>query len=73
MRTIDETESGEGPGMASDSEAGAPASTRADNRLRGPGAMLSFHTPTASYGQAELAHGALLQASLDCLEGDGPS
>ena len=46
---------------------------RADNRLRGLGATLSFHTPTASYGQAELAHGALLHAALDCLEGDGPS
>ena len=46
---------------------------RADNRLRGLGVTLSFHTPTASYGQAELAHGALLHAALDCLEGDGPS
>ena len=46
---------------------------RADNRLRGLGATLSFHTPTASYGQAELAHGSLLHAALDCLEGDGPS
>ena len=46
---------------------------RADNRLRGLGATLSFHTPTASYGHAELAHGALLHAALDCLEGDGPS
>ena len=46
---------------------------RADNRLRGLAATLSFHTPTASYGQAELAHGALLHAALDCLEGDGPS
>ena len=46
---------------------------RPDNRLRGLAATLSFHTPTASYGQAELAHGALLHAALDCLEDDGPS
>ena len=39
----------------------------ADNRLRGLAATLSFHTPTASYGQAELAHGALLHAALDSL------
>ena len=39
----------------------------ADNRLRRLGATLSFHTPTASYGQAELAHGALLHAAMDCL------
>ena len=58
--------------MASDSEAGR---SRLDPHswLRGLAATLSFHTPTASYGQAELAHGALLHAALDCLEGDGPS
>ena len=44
----------------------------AGNRLRGLEATLSFHTPTASYGQAELAHGALLHAAMDCLE-PGPS
>ena len=27
----------------------------------------------AAAGQAELAHGALLHAAPDCLEGDGPS
>ena len=39
----------------------------ADNRLRGLAATLSFHTPTESYGQAELVHGALLHAAVDCL------
>lgn len=39
----------------------------AGNHLRGLAATLSFHTPTASYGQAELAHGALLHAAVDCL------
>ena len=38
-----------------------------DNRLRELAATLSFHTPTASYGQAELAHGALLHAAMDSL------
>ena len=65
--------------MASDSEAAlgkglevvALTAFRADNHLRGFAATLSFHTPTASYGQAELAHGALLHAALDCLEGNG--
>ena len=39
----------------------------ASNRLRGLAATLSFHTPTANYGQAELAHAALLHAAVDCL------
>ena len=40
-----------------------------DNRLRQLPATLSFHVPTRRYGQAELAHGALLHAALDWLEG----
>ena len=40
-----------------------------DNRLRQLPATLSFYVPTQRYGQAELAHGALLHAALDWLEG----
>ena len=36
----------------------------ASNRLRGLAATLSFHTPTANYGQAELAHAALIRRYL---------
>ena len=43
----------------------------ANNRLHGLPATLSFHVPTTRYGQAELAHGALLHAALDWLEGGG--
>ncbi len=44
----------------------------ADNRLRQLPAALSFFVPTHTYGQAELAHGALLHAALDWLEGIHP-
>lgn len=37
------------------------------NRLRMLPATLTFHTPTENYGQAELTHGALLHATIDCL------
>ena len=37
------------------------------NRLRALPAALAFHTPTKQYGHAELTHGALLHAVIDCL------
>ena len=49
-------------------EVAAFSAFAADNRLHQLPATLSFHVPTNSYGQAELAHGALLHAALDCLE-----
>ena len=49
-------------------EVAAFSAFAAGNRLHGLPATLSFHVPTNSYGQAELAHGALLHAALDCLE-----
>lgn len=52
-------------------EVAAFSAFSARNRLCGLPTTLSFHVPTDSYGQAELAHGALLHAALDCLEQDG--
>ena len=49
-------------------EVAALSAFSANNRLQRLPATLSFHVPTHSYGQAELAHGALLHAALDCLE-----
>ena len=49
-------------------EVAAFSAFAAGNRLHQLPATLSFHVPTNSYGQAELAHGALLHAALDCLE-----
>ena len=49
-------------------EVAAFSAFAADNRLHRLPTTLSFHVPTNSYGQAELAHGALLHAALDCLE-----
>ena len=40
------------------------------NRLHMLPATLAFHTPTENYGQAELTHGALLHAAIDCLAGE---
>ena len=37
------------------------------NRLHALPATLAFHTPTEQYGHAELTHGALLHAAIDCL------
>ena len=51
-------------------EVAAFSAFSARNRLCGLPTTLSFHVPTDSYGQAELAHGALLHAALDCLEQD---
>ena len=39
----------------------------AANALRALPATLAFHTPVTSYGQAEVAHTALLHAALDAL------
>ena len=39
----------------------------AHNRLHALPATLAFHTPTEQYGHAELTHGALLHAAIDCL------
>lgn len=52
-------------------EVAALSAFSAGNRLHQLPATLSFHVPTDSYGQAELAHGALLHAALDCLEQEG--
>lgn len=41
----------------------------ANNPLHGLPGALSFHVPATRYGHAELAHGALLHAALDWLEG----
>ena len=40
-----------------------------DNRLRALPADLSFHVPTKNYGQAEVAHEALIHAVVDSFEG----
>ena len=40
----------------------------AHNRLHALPATLAFHTPTEQYGHAELTHGALLHAAIDCLQ-----
>lgn len=39
-----------------------------DNRLRALPADLSFHVPTMNYGQAELAHEALIHSVVDSFE-----
>ena len=53
--------------LAAGLEVVALSAFSANNRLRRLPATLSFHTPTESYGQAELAHGALLHSVLDSL------
>ena len=44
----------------------------AANPLHTLHAALAFHTPVASYGQAEVAHTALLHAALDALASEAP-
>lgn len=44
---------------------------RSDNPLYALPAPLTFHTPAATYGQAEVAHTALLHAALDTLASEG--
>lgn len=44
-----------------------------DNRLRALPADLSFHVPTMNYGQAELAHEALIHSVVDSFERLGPA